>query len=223
MSRTPPREPGKPQPRPPASGSSVALLAEAPHLLPRCSLRSRLLVATFKGPDADVLSWRRVTGSELRSLSNISQASPDSAVFTLFSIPSGLRGRLAAAWKPQGASNSSRRDDEGLVADLVDFFAFVAAPVQGTCSVRLDRVDERGMDAWSGPADADEGIAARINLGEGEAALLVGPVDFHRVGERLVRVTLQAGEGVFVRKGIAARLVAGGNGTPLIASVVPEA
>ncbi len=143
--------------------------------------------------------------------------------YALFSVPPALGRRLAAAWQVGHAAASSEVCDDDLIADLVDFFGFIDAPVRGVCSVRMDRIDEQGMKAGFELLVEGSSHLTRINAGPAEAALLIGPVGLARGQGVLVRVELAPGEGVFVRQGTApSRLNAGPEEPALVVSVLPR-
>ncbi len=203
--------------------STAVLLTEDRHLMPRCVLRDRLRLAPSDRVGASAQPWRPPADAELQQLTGAIGAGQQVPDYALFSVAPALGRRLAAAWQVRDAAAPPEVFDDDLIADLVDFFAFIDAPVQGVCSVRMDRIDEQGINAGFELFVEGSSHLARINAGPAEAALLIGPVGLARGQGVLVRVELAPGEGVFVRQGTApSRLNAGPEEPALVVSVLPQ-
>jgi hypothetical protein len=205
----------------PRSQRAAPLLAEDRHLLPRCPLLERL---HFSAPSTNAETrWREPKPSELLGLITRGDDSlGETANFTLFSMPPGLRRRFATLWQRQ-ANGAAEDNDTGLVDDLVHWLAFVDAPVRGTCSVHIHLVDTEGLRLGPASKSGYRNALALINVGDAPAALIIDVAESAGAPGPALRVALESGEGVFLRGRAPAFELAAVMEKVLILSVLPHA
>lgn len=195
-------------------------LSQGRHFLYMVGLRERLVVADTASEGVAEgrvhWEWRHPTEGEYKRFLRKPEGwvLPDGTsrcVLQFFSIPPRMRRSFANIRSGRADEGTVLTPEDPLITRLVDFLAFIAAPLKGPCSITLECADRDAEIASPSEPSRDPGtdsLGARVNVGDSQLELVVETLPESAnnrreapAGPRWLRITLFPNEGFFANLG----------------------